>query len=338
MAVIQKKILFAFYPLHIKYNHAIALLSALCREKEIETDIHLLNTEDMFLKYILSSQPDYIGFSCVTKHDYEMCLPFMEIARHLGIETIAGGVYVRRIGYAPVDHVCKGEGESLPDFILKENTELFMKDLYTENLNSLPLPDYELFKNIPFKRGMPVLEGKKVLPYYSSRGCPHKCSFCEISYQSGKVRIRTRVKEDLSYLSEKYHPDVFFIGDELLPYYSPEWRDSWGKFSHPFVAYIRADIQEDQLKFLHDRGMTGCAFGVESGDEVFRNEMLNKNLSDADIYNTVEMLHKYNIQYVHFYMSDLPGETWEMTAKTHRMATSLGGNYLIFKYENLEVI
>ncbi len=328
------KVLFAFYPLYVKYNHGIALLSALCKERGIDTALCVL--EDLSQFTGAARDADWLGFSCVTEHDYKKSLPFMQIARQMGKKILLGGVYARRANLDfPGVKVCLNEGETLPDFLLHGDERLFREMYIHENLNKLPLPDYELFKNIPFERGIPFLQGKKVLPYFSSRGCPYKCRFCEASGQAGTCRYRTKVKEDLSYLEREYAPDLFFIGDELLPYYYPLWRQSWSDYNHPFVAYIRADIHPDRLYWLAERGMTGCAFGVESGDEEYRNKVLGKSLSDADIFRTVGLLNQLNIQYATFFMTDMPSETFTLKAKTAKMARELGGFPFIWKYEEL---
>lgn len=335
----KKKIAFAFCPLHVSYNHGIALLSELCKQAGIETELYLLRSVLQFGAYLETSGADYIGFTAVTVHDYRLSLPFMQTAKKAGKVVLFGGVYARRQGVdlsdCPADGICRGEGETLPDFILKGDAGLFREPLRCEDINTLPLPDYELFKGIPFDRRISFLDGKKVLPYYSSRGCPWSCSFCEVRLQPEGVRIRTKVGDDLSFLRENYNPDIFFIGDETLPYYSPAWRESWRDFKHPFCCYIRGDVSVSLISWLHTRGLTGCAIGIECGDEEYRNDVLKKDLADEDIFRTVGALKELGIAYVPFFMTGLPGETFAQTALTYKMAEEIGGNPVIFKYEEL---
>lgn len=327
-------ILFCFYPLYVEYNHGISLLSALCKQRGIDTSLCILKDMDSFRDAV--NGKDWIAFSCVTVHDYKLSLPYMIEARKLGCRTMLGGPYPR-LGTckdAPVDLVCEGEGETLPDFLLSGKDALFKTPLrYEKGLNTLPLPDYQMFQDIPFKR-TELLKGK-VLPYFSSRGCPHRCTFCQIQKQPKGVRIRTKIHEDLTYLKDQYNPDTFFIGDEHLPYYNREWRESWGDFRHPFFAYIRADVPAHILEWLIDRGMIACAFGIESGDERYRNTVLRKNLSDRDIYSTVRMLNRHNVLYSPFYMLGTKGETEAIKAKTISMAQTLGGYPFVWQYEEL---
>jgi radical SAM superfamily enzyme YgiQ (UPF0313 family) len=340
MQMAVKKILFAFYPLFVKYNHGIALLSALCKERGIETSLFLLDDPEGFINYLEGKHFDYVGFSCVTVHDYELSIPFIIIAKRMGFTILLGGVYFRRTEKAeevPYDHLCKGEAETLPDFILDSDDQLFREKMLCEALNDLPLPDYQLFRDIPFERDNPVLQGKRILPYSSSRGCPFDCSFCEVKGQPKILRFRYKIGRELAFLAAKYGPDLFFITDELMPYYNTRWLDAWEGFAYPFAGYIRADIQTAQLEALHERGMIACIFGVESGDEEYRNAVLGKRLRNADVYRTVDTLQRLGIDYATFWMSGTPGETFAINAQTRKMARSLGGHSYIWHYENLFV-
>ena len=332
----ELKALFCFYPLNVKYNHGIALLSALCKQKGIQTELFMLDSLDDFRVRLQDWPSDSVNFSVVTSKDYELSVPFMELARKQGKIVMLGGTWTG-LGHPiceSVTRVCRGEGERLPHFILQGDDLLFRESMVWADLNSLPLPDYELFKGIPFDRGIPETNGKFCLPYYSSRGCPYPCRFCQIRYQP-KFRVRTKVEEDLTEVVARCHPEVLFIGDAQLPYFVPAWRESWGNFRHPFVAYIRADIKPDDLLWLIDRGLIGCAFGVESGDEKYRNEVLKKGLSDGDLWRTVDSLKRSGVWYVPFFMTHTPEESFSQRTKTVQMAERIGGRPFIWKYEEL---
>ncbi|MFH0887056.1 MAG: radical SAM protein, partial [bacterium] len=168
-----------------------------------------------------------------------------------------------------------------------------------------------------------------------SRGCPYRCSFCQVTMQPDVVRIRTKVDDDLTYLISNYNPGFIHFVDELIPYYDDKWRDSWGRFKHPFIAYIRADIPEKWLIWLKDRGLSGCFFGVESGNEDYRNKVLGKNLLDKDIIRTVALLKEMEIPFMASYMRGTPGESWEMQAQTMALSKILGGYPVFYQYEKI---
>ena len=327
------------YPLSVRYNAGLAALSAVLKARGIDTDLCLLSSESDFLRRLVAWRSPVVCFSAVTATDYVRSLPFMKLAHDHGKTVLLGGVWAGRGFPVPeyVDLVCRGDGESLADYFLHGDDGLFRAAFMTRDLNALPLPDYAMWEGIPFDRGLPETAGKFCLPYISSRGCPYPCSFCLIRQQPDKqrMRIRTKVEADLVELTDRYHPDLWFITDALLPYHLKAWRDSWGAFRAPFVAYLRADIRPDDLAWCIDRGMVGCAFGVESGDEGYRNGALHKSLSDEDIWRTVGALRKAGVWFVPYFMCETPGETMVARTKTAQMARQMGPYAIIWQYEEL---
>ena len=150
-----------------------------------------------------------------------------------------------------------------------------------------------------------------------------------------KHRIRMKVGEDVAWLMANHNAEAIYFCDALLPYYNAEWRESWGDLHIPFTCYIRADISESDLLWLIDRGMVACAFGVESGDEQFRNGPLNKGVSDAQIQATTLLLQLNNIFYMPFFMSGVPGDTWVSQTRSIKMIRGIGGHPVIWQYTDL---
>ena len=52
------------------------------------------------------------------------------------------------------------------------------------------------------------------------------------------------------------------------------------------------------LDWLIDRGLIGCAFGVESGDERYRNDVLRKGLTDEALWRTVAALNAAGVWFM----------------------------------------
>lgn len=326
------KVLWCFYPTHIAYSLGIAQLSSICRNAGIETELCILSDLDKFKVFLKGRRYDYTCFSVITHLDAPRVRPFIEYAGISGQNVLVGGTWARWFD-SPFP-TCRGDGETIVDFFLNGDDRLFRDDLITEDLNALPLPDFEMFEPHPFDRGYGLSDSTQI-PYYSSRGCPQQCSFCLNTLQPGGVRIRTKVEEDLTFLTEKYKPGLIFIGDAMCPYSSDKWCESWGEFRYPFFAYIRADIKREMLEWLIDRGMMSCAFGVESGDERYRNEVLKKHLTDAQIFATVDILNRYGVKFVPFYMQYTPNETFEIRKKTYDFKDKLGGFPFLTDYQEL---
>jgi radical SAM superfamily enzyme YgiQ (UPF0313 family) len=314
------------------------LLTSILREKGIEVFVVELHYLTDIKKIIKENKIDFVGFSIVSSPEYNECLPFMIEVKKMGIPVLVGGVYVRRGSYIDpdaADYICRGEGEILADFILDGKTEIFDKPYFHENLDNLPLPDYERLTGYEFDREVPFLKGLKIIPYSASRGCPYQCSFCESQFQPRKIRFKSTIREDMDLLAERFNPNLFHIMTEQLPYFDNEWCNLFNGNRHLFMAYIRADIIQDQLEFLFANGLKVALFGIESGDEKYRNEILKKNLLDEDIYRTVGMMRALNIYYIPFYMVNGPYETNEIRGKTVGMARGLGGFPVFWQYEDL---
>ena len=180
--------------------------------------------------------------------------------------------------------------------------------------------------------------GRRFSPTIQARGCPFLCSFCEVRTQPRQVRVRTKVKEDLAYLTGEYQPDIVYIADELAPVYHGGWRASWEDFEFPFIAYIRGDWHQDLLDWLIQKGMVGAMFGIESGNEQYRNEVLKKDLEDIHIWRTIEALNKGGVSFGAFFMTQTPKETFRLRLETEKMAEKvreMGGKTVTWQYENL---
>ena len=321
------KVVFTYYPLYVRYNHGTAILSAQCKAAGVES--FTVPMDDKYFEIINRIKPDYVCYSAVTKHDYLCALDYLEKTTY---PKIMGGVYARAgTKVSPMfKYVCRGEAET--GFVEFLNGDMTIFDQATRAKDINTFPDYDYVIGNEFHRDFNILKNKKIFPYSSSRGCPYKCSFCQNI--NGKVRIKTTIKEDLDRV-RKYSPDIILITDELAPYYSDAWLSQIEGNKTPLSMYIRADIPEDRLLFLIGNGLSVCAFGIESGDEFYRNSELNKGLSDEKIYKTVECLKKHDIDFIPFYMVGTPNETHQIQTKTFKMAQEIGGNWVIWEYEKL---
>lgn len=329
----MKSILFNYYPLYVNFSHSCSLLTAICKQQGVNADYAPLDSEwiERMTNY------DIIGFSFVTDVDYIAAIPYMKVAKASGKEIIAGGVYARRGGIVEnADIVCRGEAEPITDYIKHTDLSIFHTPHYQASIDGLPMPDLCHITGYEFQRGFPFLEGVKIIPYQTSRGCGYgKCSFCDVQFQPRGVRIKHTIAEDMARLNDTYHPDLFYLMDEWPPYYSSEWREQWAKINFPFQCYIRADIEPEHLDFMIAHGLKVCAFGIESGNETYRNEVLKKGLTDKQIMRTAKMLQKHDIKYVPFYMVNTPGETPEYREDTLRMIRQVGGFPMAWEYQDL---
>lgn len=329
-------ILFFIYAAPIAYSHGVAVLSSLLKQAGFEVSIFVGDGNLDTFKIVLNQPWRSVCFSHCIRKDFELSEPYIDAAISIGHEVLLGGTFHRRNNPNKYDgklKICRGDGEQLVNYFLHGEAMLFEAQLLYDDLDRLPMADYQLFESYPYNGHIKGFPDKYKLPYTVSRGCIGTCNFCEVQHQPKAVRIRYTFHEDLQYLKQKYAPEMFFFTDELFPYHDDKFLELFvRKNTTPFFAFIRADIDPLSLTALIENGMLGCAFGIESGDEAYRNEILNKNLTDDQIYRTVDILKRYDTYFAHFYMIRTLGETYSQQLKTDRMAMSLGGQPMIFDY------
>ncbi|EYF04130.1 B12-binding domain-containing radical SAM protein [Chondromyces apiculatus] len=185
---------------------------------------------------------DFIGFSLPA---WEQLVPALTLARCLRGETgpdvhfCMGGNYVTRLvgawGSVPhpytslIDSFSVYEGEeslrqlldtlatggalgSVSNLVYREGKRLFRTEIGTVDVNAVPAPEFE---GLPLDR---YLAPEPILPLFTSRSCPYKCSFCTIPYASSEFRQRSaeRVAEDLATLVARHGVRLFTFVDETL--------------------------------------------------------------------------------------------------------------------------
>ena len=230
--------------------YMLCMLAAMLRDKyEIKiVDAQFYNmSEEQFKNEIQSFQPDCVGISVLSSEYASILDTAAGIVKEVDdtIVTIAGGVHVTTQYYRVLDnkdinYAVRGEGEYvLRDFLAYLNGEAtFPKkgvvfrngegnitalppDLI-QNLDALPLPDYDLVDYNAYANTGPRygVDSVHIYPYarlLTSRGCPVGCSFCQVESISGnkwRMRSAEKVVDELSFLQERYGIKAFIFEDD----------------------------------------------------------------------------------------------------------------------------
>ena len=110
----------------------------------------------------------------------------------------------------------------------------------------------------------------------------------------------------------------------------------------PMSCNIRANIMdEDIAKALSNARCDPVRFAIETGNEKLRNSILQKNVTDEQIYYTAGLFKKYKLPFLAFGMMCLPTETLEMAWQTIHMNQKINPNVVdigvFMPYPNMNI-
>jgi len=239
------------------------------------------------------------------------------------------------------DFVVSGQGEAGFSFIVRnllesksiveEINHTTIKNLKFENVRNKVLisqveaqdfnewPDirYDL---IDIRKYVSYSEGKGILRYFATAGCPNRCNFCFLSSSwKGKWFSRPveKVINDIRYFISESSDIQYIIFEDNDLFHD---RNFILSFSHALInnnlniqwsgsAHIGDFLKtysEEDIKIMKLSGCRSIASGAESGDQQII-DLLNKNLLVSDIVRFVFLLSRYNITPCFSFMVLFPG-------------------------------
>jgi radical SAM superfamily enzyme YgiQ (UPF0313 family) len=323
-------------------------------KSQILPDLRALVTEYKPHVIMMSIQEDVWG----------LAQELMQSIREFDIPTVVGGVFPTAVpdlvlANADMDFVCIHEGErAFVDIIqaLKNNQPLHnIKGLaYRDRFGLVqknapqPLcditavtPDFTCFEAKRWNRPMGGRVFSRAVSMETYRGCPYNCTYCnspntrDISKQNGTGNYLRRksadiIERDLVYYKELYNPDlVMFQDDSFLARPKREifeFCDMWSKYNIPFWLNTRVeDCDPDKLAALKKAGVYRMTFGLESGNEQYRNDVLDRRGTNATYYEYFDYINASNIPYSLNVIIGMPFETRSMVLDTARMVHRAAG-------------
>jgi anaerobic magnesium-protoporphyrin IX monomethyl ester cyclase len=307
------------------------------------------------LKSSISDKTIAVGISSMTGKQIYNGLEISKLAKSIGrrIPVVWGGVHPtlmpeQTIENEFIDYVITGEGELsfselvrqikgknnlavVPGLFWKENGSIRNNPAdYSFNLDDLPEIPYYLL-NIEDYVSPSVYTYKfvkRLLPYFSSRGCPYRCIYCA---QAAMYKSRYRkmnpelVYQRVSKLVSDYKLDcVDFYDDEFAVDASWITRIAeliGGRFK--WNCQVRMDdLERLDLHKLHKNGLGAVKIGLESGS----NKTLNylKKRETVEIYMAVnKRLSKTDIIAQYNFMIGFPNEDKDDLFATIDLALAL---------------
>lgn len=305
-----------------------------------------------FAKKVRSFGPDIICISLLQDNFYFTKKILHEVKEYSKAFVVAGGVMP---SVAPrivlqgleIDAVIVGEGEtamiqladciaengdpwSVPNISYIANGKLVQNPLAPlVPLTELPDHDYLIFsEEHPWR---PFVGKSWKTGYFElTRGCPYSCTFCankqinELYGKRGRMRSRSiaQLIQEVKRNKERYGLTlVSFCDENFLSLRLPnleEFARRWESFiGIPFIAQTRVEtITLEKLALFKRAGGVSLSIGIESGDEQFCREMLNRNYSNDSAKRAFEWCRQAGIRTTANNIIGFPCETEEHIKKT----------------------
>lgn len=329
---------FSFYPINLLYI-ASYIMSKGYTVKVVDPTAYGM-TLDVIINILIEENPAIVGITAMTPSIQSAVVLGKEIKK-LRMTTVLGGIhisndpdFIRRFPYFDYGVVGDGEVEFYKILLGQRKKGLIFGDR-VENLDSLPFPRRDLVDIKRYKRPEQIRGEAFFIDILTSRGCAYSCSFCSIAQAGKKVRYRSAKNVcdemeqtyDLCQGHYTFNDDCFTLNKAHVLGLAQEIIDR--KIKCSFMASTRANcIDSDMMKALKRMGCKNLCFGVESGSERIRNEIIGKRVTDKDIIKAVGLCRKYGITSSLFLMAGLPTETKEDMKKTIKIGPRIKADYI----------
>ena len=335
-------------------------MSANLKKAGHQCDALIWEKEKFFWEEFERVNPDIVCFSVISGWHKSSIEKAKEIKQKSNALIVFGGThptyFPEVLNEGPVDVICRGEGDialveladkyergkditKIKDLWVKNNGKIFQNELreLVEDLDSLPFMDrdiyynrYKFLKDIPTKRFM------------TGRGCVANCTFCynptiKKMYNGKGKYVRKRspqnMLEEIKFVKENYPLKYVRFSDDTFAT-EPEWVLEFAELykkeiNLPYSILARGNelLNEDVVRALKESGCDNISWGIESGDEQYRKQVLHKFINDNQIIEAAKLLKKYKIKFSTYNMFGMPGESLEQAWRTVEINAKIRPDY-----------
>lgn len=339
-----------------------AYLAAYVRPMGFQVDIIHLQVDVSCadgIQQILDYNPDVLAMSLTTRQWLRAKEILNTLRQTHHFTTILGGLHptfsAESVLEEPgVDYVCLGEGElAFADFLsaLRDNQPI--QGILNIQGKGDPRPKmhapFDPIDSMPFMARDLLNENNGVYHMTTQRGCPFPCSYCAArmynemygNKEYGRRRSIPNVMQEIRLLQAKGDLSYIIFLDDTFTLNHPwvkEFCAVYGKeIAVPFSLHARAEtVNEELLQMLAKAGCIHITFGVESGSERLRREIMKRRVSNQRLKDVFKWSQDAGIMTTANYIIGTPTETREEIEETLALHAELNphdfGYFVFYPY------
>lgn len=313
--------------------------------------------DDQVVAALCELDPDIVGMSLTTRQWLRGRAIAAGLRARSTIPLIAGGLHPT---FAPesvlaspgFDYVCLGEGEQA----MLELVTALESGAPVSGIDNIwvaggerprlrpPVADLDA---LPFAARDLLDEHRGVAHMATQRGCPFPCTYCAARIYNqlykpiadyGRRRSHDDVIDELRGLADSGHLAYAIFLDDTFTIHHPWVREFCARYGAevgaPFSLHARVEtVNEAMLHMLAGAGCNQITYGVESGSERVRREVMRRPVRNQRFIDVFRWTREAGIAVTANYMLGLPGETrddLEMTLALAEELEVLDFGYFVF--------
>lgn len=221
----------------------------------------------------------------------------------------------------------------IPNLITREEGRVKVNDLkMIEDLDALPFPARRLW---PYRFYSPLIAGRSTSAL-TSRGCLFRCSFCGVP-NKGTIRTRSvaNIVDEFDYLKKEGYNYVELL-DDTFTYDRKRVESICEKLIKKgnglkWTCLTRIDrVDKGLLRLMKRAKCTHIKYGIETGSERIRKNIMKKEIANTQIENIVKETKAAGIFAEGCFMLAERGESLEDINSTRRFIKKIGLDYIDF--------
>ena len=303
--------------------------------------------------------PDLIAVSMTSRQWLRGRDLLAELRSELAVPVVVGGLHPTfspesTIEAAGIDYVCLGEGEvAFLELVEALGAGTPVTDGQIKNIwvkggrrPELRRP-FEPIDALPFMARDLLDEKHGVVHMTTQRGCPFPCTYCAARMYDdlydgigvyGRRRSHESVMRELFEIRQAGELNYVIFLDDTFTIHHPwvyEFCRLYGEHLRvPFSIHARAEtVNERMIHRLAEAGCRHITYGVESGSERVRREIMRRPVADQKLIDVFQWARDTGILATANYMIGIPGETrddMQQTLDLHEQLQPVDFGYFVF--------